>query len=99
MQPGAALVCDNWLPTMRGLRLRAGYVRWVDLHRPPLMEPLTDEAGEDLTDEAGEVLLGRVDGLEATTHRLERKPPSPVSSMSRVGPSASSSPTRRRCSM
>ena len=61
---------------MRGLRLRAGYVRWVDLHRPPLMEPLTDEVGEELTDEAGEVLVGRVDGLDGDDPigGLERKP-------------------------
>ena len=25
MQPGAALVCDNWVPTMRGVKLRGGY--------------------------------------------------------------------------
>jgi hypothetical protein len=24
MQPGGALVCDNWMPTMRGLKLRGG---------------------------------------------------------------------------
>jgi len=32
MQPGAALVCDNWKPTMRGLSLRGGCRKWCDLH-------------------------------------------------------------------
>jgi hypothetical protein len=32
MQPGGALVQDNWAPTMRGVKLRGGYVRWCDLH-------------------------------------------------------------------
>jgi len=32
MSPGAAIVCDNWAPTMRGVKLRGGCVRWCDLH-------------------------------------------------------------------
>jgi len=32
MQPGAAIVQDNWLPTMRGVKLRGGCIRWCDLH-------------------------------------------------------------------
>lgn len=32
MQPGGAIVQDNWAPTMRGVKLRGGYVRWCDLH-------------------------------------------------------------------
>jgi hypothetical protein len=32
MQPGGAVVQDNWAPTMRGVKLRGGYVRWCDLH-------------------------------------------------------------------
>jgi len=32
MQPGGAVVCDNWAPTMRGVKLRGGCVRWCDLH-------------------------------------------------------------------
>jgi hypothetical protein len=32
MQPGAAIVQDNWMPTMRGVKLRGGHTRWCDLH-------------------------------------------------------------------
>lgn len=32
MQPGAAIVCDNWAPTMRGVKLRGGCIRYCDLH-------------------------------------------------------------------
>jgi len=32
MTPGAAVVCDNWAPTMRGVKLRGGSIRWCDLH-------------------------------------------------------------------
>jgi hypothetical protein len=32
MQPGGAVVQDNWAPTMRGVKLRGGYIRWCDLH-------------------------------------------------------------------
>jgi hypothetical protein len=32
MQPGGALVMDNWKPTLRGASLRGGHVRWCDLH-------------------------------------------------------------------
>lgn len=31
MQPGGALVCDNWKPTLRGVSLRAGCARWCTL--------------------------------------------------------------------
>jgi hypothetical protein len=31
MQPGAALVCDNWKPTMRGVSLRGGCEEWCQL--------------------------------------------------------------------
>jgi hypothetical protein len=31
MQPGAALVCDNWAPTLRGVKLRGGCTRWCVL--------------------------------------------------------------------
>jgi hypothetical protein len=31
MQPGAALICDNWAPTMRGVKLRGGCIRWCVL--------------------------------------------------------------------
>jgi hypothetical protein len=29
-KPGGALVHDNWAPTMRGVKLRGGYIRWCD---------------------------------------------------------------------
>ena len=31
MQPGAAVVMDNWVPTMKGSRLRGGCIRWAEL--------------------------------------------------------------------
>ena len=34
MQPGGALVCDNWKPTMRGEALRGGCEEWCDLYAP-----------------------------------------------------------------
>lgn len=44
MQPGGAIVQDNWVPTMRGVKLRGGCVRWCDLHAldtpiPPVPDP------------------------------------------------------------
>lgn len=44
MQPGGALVQDNWAPTMRGVKLRGGCIRWCDLHAldatvPPVPDP------------------------------------------------------------
>ena len=32
MQPGAAVVLDNWMPTMRGVALRGGCILHSDLH-------------------------------------------------------------------
>lgn len=32
MQPGGCLICDNWAPTMRGVKLRGGSIRHCDLH-------------------------------------------------------------------
>ncbi len=45
MQPGAALICDNWKPTMRGVSLRGGCEEWCDLHtglalNDPLRKPV-----------------------------------------------------------
>jgi hypothetical protein len=32
MKPGSAAVLDNWVPTLRGIKLRGGYIRYCDLH-------------------------------------------------------------------
>jgi len=45
MQPGGAIVQDNWVSTMRGVKLRGGYIRHCDLHAldepvPPVPSPL-----------------------------------------------------------
>jgi hypothetical protein len=38
MQPGAALICDNWVPTMRGVKLRGGCIKWSTLpERTPVI--------------------------------------------------------------
>lgn len=31
MQPGGAIICDNWKPTMKGVSLRGGSIRWNTL--------------------------------------------------------------------
>jgi len=31
MQPGAALICDNWAPTMKGAKIRGGHILWATL--------------------------------------------------------------------
>jgi hypothetical protein len=45
MGAGGANVQDNWAPTMRGVKLRGGSIRWSDLHAldatvPPVPSPL-----------------------------------------------------------
>jgi hypothetical protein len=32
MQPGAALIMDNWKPTMKGAAIRGGHILWADLY-------------------------------------------------------------------
>ena len=32
MRPGACIISDNWMPTLRGLKLRGGCIRHCDLH-------------------------------------------------------------------
>lgn len=44
MAAGAAIVQDNWVSTMRGIKLRGGCARWCDLHAldatiPPVPDP------------------------------------------------------------
>ena len=51
MQPGGAVVQENWATTMKGVKVRGGYVRWCDLHatrraarsvaESPAYQPLT----------------------------------------------------------
>ena len=36
MQPGGAILQDNWFPTLRGCALRGGSKRWIDLHGYPI---------------------------------------------------------------
>ena len=31
MQPGSCIISDNWVPTLRGVKLRGGYTRWCEL--------------------------------------------------------------------
>jgi hypothetical protein len=45
MGPGACIISDNWVPTMKGVKLRGGTIRWCDLHAldtpvPPVPSPL-----------------------------------------------------------
>lgn len=30
-RPGSAVICDNWVPTMRGVKLRGGCIKWCTL--------------------------------------------------------------------
>lgn len=48
MQPGGAIVQDNWAPTLRGVKLRGGTTLYCDLHAndtpvPPRPSPLRQE--------------------------------------------------------
>src|SRR4029077_1773405 len=44
-QPGGAVLLDNWIPTMRSLKLRGGCKKWCDLYDdgvnpvPPSTDP------------------------------------------------------------
>jgi hypothetical protein len=45
MKPATAVVLDNWVPTLRGIKLRGGFIRHCDLHAldatvPPVPSPL-----------------------------------------------------------
>lgn len=47
MQPGASLVSDNWVPTMRGVKLRAGCARWCELPQTdPVISGFTYKSGD-----------------------------------------------------
>jgi hypothetical protein len=44
MKPGSASILDNWVPTLRGIKLRGGFIRYCDLHAldtpvPPVGAP------------------------------------------------------------
>jgi len=46
MQPGAAVVLDNWMPTMQGIRLRGGCVKWSVLpERTPVISAFEYSSG------------------------------------------------------
>jgi hypothetical protein len=47
MQPGGAIVCDNWMPTMRGVSLRGGCILHSDLHALDKNQARWDIAGWD----------------------------------------------------
>jgi hypothetical protein len=60
MPPGSALVCDNWAPTMRGVKLRGGCIRWCDLHAgddpvPPVPSALRKPVISSFTYASGNV--------------------------------------------
>ena len=44
MKPGAALISDNWAPTLRGVKLRGGCIRWCDLHALDIPIPPVPDA-------------------------------------------------------
>ena len=44
MQPGGAVVLDNWKPTLRGIALRGGCTRWCDLHHLDAVIPPVPDA-------------------------------------------------------
>jgi len=48
MQPGGAIVHDNWAPTMRGVKLRGGYIRWCELpETTPIISGFNYISGND----------------------------------------------------
>jgi hypothetical protein len=47
MQPGAAVVLDNWKPTLRGISLRGGCILHSDLHALDKNQAVWDFAGWD----------------------------------------------------
>ena len=44
MQPGGAMICDNWVPTMRGVKLRGGFTKWCDVHSLDTVVPPIGDA-------------------------------------------------------
>jgi hypothetical protein len=49
MQPGGALVCDNWKPTLRGVALRGGCIRWSVLpETTPVISGFQYASGNDV---------------------------------------------------
>jgi hypothetical protein len=46
MSPGAAVVMDNWIPTMRGAKLRGGCIKWCTLpERNPVISAFDYASG------------------------------------------------------
>src|SRR6187399_1583661 len=42
--PGSCIVSDNWFPTMKGVKLRGGCIRWCDLHALDAVVPPVPDA-------------------------------------------------------
>lgn len=54
MQPGAAVVLDNWRPTMQGISLRGGCTRWCALPEPtPVISTFAYTSGDEIRIFAG----------------------------------------------
>ena len=46
MQPGAALIMDNWAPTMKGAKIRGGHIVWATLPEAvPIISSFTYATG------------------------------------------------------
>ena len=45
MQPGGAVVLDNWKPTMRSIQVRGGIVRWCELDPEPVVSAFEYSSG------------------------------------------------------
>jgi hypothetical protein len=54
MQPGAALVCDNWKPTLKGVSLRGGCELWATLpETTPVISAFAFQSGNNVKMFAG----------------------------------------------
>ena len=72
MQPGAAIICDNWVPTLRGVKLRGGCERWSVLPETTPTELPVHELGNPngvAVDSAGNVYV--VDDLYSQVLELQ----------------------------
>jgi hypothetical protein len=58
MQPGGAIIQDNWMSTMQGVKLRAGFIRWCDLHALDTVVPPVPDASRQPVISAFEYVSG-----------------------------------------